>query len=109
MPRKHPRPVPLDDVVRTVERWNSSLSWPAPIDERLNALLKLAVDAGESDALTRSELLAAFVLATPADGERLVELLRLYRRATVRETLVRKPADNDANVIMLSQRHPGRR
>ena len=54
-------------------------------------------------------VLAAFVLATPADGERLVELLRLYRRATVRETLVRKPADNDANVIMLSQRHPGRR
>jgi hypothetical protein len=70
----------------------------------------LAIDAGEQDSLSRSEVLAALVLAARADGEDLVGLLRTYRKATVGQSVVRGADEpKDGNVITLEERRPGRR
>jgi hypothetical protein len=78
---------------------------------RLDALVRLAIDAGEQDSLTRSEMIAALVLVAPADGEQLATLLRTYRKAKVGDALVGANASgsDDSNVVTLTDRKPGRR
>ena len=110
MPRKHPREIPHAEVIRQCEKWPTNIVWPAPIDQRLNGLVDVAIRDGEQDSLSRSELLAALVLAAPIKGEELVKLLRAYRKATVGQSVVKcgdEPAD--ARVIRLAERRPGRR
>jgi hypothetical protein len=110
MPRKHPREIPHAEIVRHCEKWPTNIMWPAPIDMRLSSLVDLAVEAGEPDALSRSELLAALVLAAPADGEKLESLLRAYRKAKVGQAAIRKNDESPGtNVITLEGRRPGRR
>ena len=110
MPRKHPREIRHDEVVRECEKLPTSVMWPAPIDKRLSALVDLAIDAGEPDTLSRSELLAAVVLAAPADGETLSALLRTYRKARAGHAVVGSDARGGrSNVIKLEARRPGRR
>lgn len=106
MPRKHPREISHTEVVRQCEKWPTSIVWPAPIDVRLSGLVDLAVDAGEQDTLSRSELLAALVLAAPADGQQLADLLRAYRKARVARSVIHR---SEADVITLEGRRPGRR
>jgi hypothetical protein len=110
MPRKHPREIPHAESIRHCERWPTNIMWPAPIDMRLSSLVDLAVEAGEQDTLSRSELLAALVLAAPADGDKLASLLRAYRKANVGQSAVRKNDESPGtNVIRLEARRPGRR
>lgn len=110
MTRRRPREIPHAEVIRQCEKWPTSIMWPAPIDVRLSGLVDLAVEAGEQDTLSRSELLAALVLAAPADGEKLASLLRAYRKAKVGQSVVRRhDASLDATVITLEERRPGRR
>ncbi|MEI9937260.1 MAG: hypothetical protein WDO69_08535 [Pseudomonadota bacterium] len=60
--------------------------------------------------MTRSELIAAVLLAAPAEGDALVELLRTYRKAKVLATVVPpRIAGDGADVIVLKDRKPGRR
>ena len=109
MPRRRPIEVTVSELLRDCERWTTNITWPAPIDKRINDLCDAAKDAGEADTLSRGEMVAALVLAAPLDGDRLVELLRTLRKATVRESLVRQPEKDEAKVIVLQQRRPGRR
>lgn len=109
MPRRHRREISLTEVVRQCERWPTNVVWPAPIDERLNGLLDLAVEAGEADSLTRSELIAALVLAAPADGDKLAALLRGYRKAKVCDAVIKAPGQSEGRIITLRDRKPGRR
>ena len=101
------RAIPLDGKIRHAEKWQTNVSWPAPIDERLSDLVDLAVEAGESDTLSRSEILAALVFAAEPSGLLLREQLSSFRTADVREALIRPP--DGPNVIELRVRRPGRR
>jgi len=110
MPRKRPRQIRHNEVVRECEKWPTSVMWPAPIDKRLSALVDLAIEAGEPDTLSRSELLAALVLAAPTQGETLSTLLRTYRKAKAGQAVVSSDVHAGRNnVITLEARRPGRR
>jgi hypothetical protein len=110
MPRKHPREISHAEVIRKCERWATNVMWPAPIDQRLSGLVDLAIDEGEQDTLSRSEMLAALVLSAPGDGEGLVALLRNYRKATVGHSVIRRAHEPEGGtVISLGERRPGRR
>lgn len=106
MSRRTGREIPLEGRVRDTERWPTNISWPAPIDQRLDALRNLAIDAGESTSLSRAELLAALVAAAEPDGAALRGALERYRLASVRDIALNT---EDEDVIILSQRRPGRR
>jgi len=108
MPRKHPRDIHHSEVIRECEKWPTNIIWPAPIDVRLNALVDRAIQAGEPDTLSRSELLAALVLAAPSEGEELTTILRTYRKAKVAQCMTAGSTSN-GNVITLEARRPGRR
>ncbi len=105
--RKRPREIDAAEPLRDSEKWASSVVWPAPIDMRLSALVDIARDAGES--LSRAELLAALILSATADGVELGKLVRAYRTAPVRAALIERAGEPAANVIVLSERKPGRR
>ncbi|MFO0617215.1 MAG: hypothetical protein U0414_31755 [Polyangiaceae bacterium] len=110
MPRRKPRRIDASERLRDSERWPTSIIWPAAIDERLGALVDLAIeDGGEAERMSRAELLAALVLAAPAEGEALSDLLRRFRRAKVADAVVKRPGDPSTKVIMLRDRRPGPR
>ena len=106
MARKRPREIPSSELVRRGERWATSFNWPAPIDAQLDALVELAVEAGESDSLPRTELIAALVASAPTDGSQLRAYLERYRSVTVGEL---SQVDDLEDVIRLKDRQPGRR
>lgn len=77
---------------------------PFPLEERLNQLLQLADDAGQRT--DKTELVAAFLYASPADAEGLEAVLHSYRIASAGDALLAPPADN---VVRLKRRGPGPR
>jgi hypothetical protein len=96
---------PLDADSRVV-RWpekQGAVAWPFPIEAKLDVLLRRAEEAGERT--NRKEVVAALISEFTGDGEDLSELLRRYRRITVRELL-----PQSENVIDMTQRRkPGPR
>lgn len=106
MVRRTKREIPLDSRLRDTERWPTSVSWPAPVDQRLDALREIAIEEGESTALSRSELLAALVTDAPAEGTALRRILERYRLAEVRDVVL---GGSESDVVVLSERRPGRR
>src|SRR5712692_8534917 len=88
--RRHSASINLDQKVRECQMWTTSLTWRAPADARLDQLVAAAKDEGETTS--RSELLAALVAAAPTSGLELGNLLRGYRRMTVRDLLPPQPA-----------------
>ena len=81
----------------------TSVSWPVPVDQRLNELLGefSAVSAGD---ISRSKLLAAIVSATPTSGSELERLVKQYRALTAGEVVLQ-----EAGPIIIPDRRPGRR
>jgi hypothetical protein len=77
---------------------------PFPLEERLNQLLQVAEDAGQRT--DKTELVAAFLYASPSDVEGLESTLRSYRIASASDALLAPPADN---VVRLQRRRPGPR
>jgi hypothetical protein len=61
-------------------RRKTSIEWPADVDERLRALVRLAEQDGALRATSASELLAALVCGQPADGAGLAALITAYRQ-----------------------------
>jgi len=107
MSKKRPREIDASEPLRDSEKWGSSIQWPAAIDMRLDGLVNLARDAG--DSLSRAELLGALVFHAPTDGEDLSRLLRAYRTASVGAALIQGSGEPDPKVIVLAERKPGRR
>jgi hypothetical protein len=81
----------------------TNVSWPAPVDQRLDELLEkfVAFSAGE---ISRSKLLAAIVAATPSTGSELQKLVKRYRALTAGDVVLQ-----EAGPITLRPRRPGRR
>jgi hypothetical protein len=96
------REIAPDEKLRECEVWQTNIRWPVPVDARLNALMELAEDEGES--LTRSDLVAALVCAAPASGAELAKLVKSYRIQRVRDISI-----GEAEVVPLPVRRPGRR
>lgn len=81
---------------------------PEPLHERVEQLCELVYEAGEPRRPSKMEMIAALLLAAPTDPEELVELVRRYGRARVRDTLVQAEATS-ADVINLPDRTSGPR
>lgn len=84
----------------------SAVSWPLPVDRRLDELLERLRRAGERT--TRKELAAAIVFSCPTDAEDLSRALRAYRTATVADALV-SDIPESGNVISIERHRPGPR
>lgn len=78
---------------------------PLALDQRLDALVERAVDAGERT--NRREVLSALLFVTQADGDQLGTMLRLFRRASVGEAVL--DVQPDDNVLAFSRHQPGPR
>ena len=79
------------------------VSWPVPVDQRLDELLVRfgAVSAGD---ISRSKLLAAIVSTTPASGPELEQLVKRYRALTAGDVVLQEDGP-----IIVRDRRPGPR
>ena len=89
--------------IESCPKVQTSVSWPAPVDQRLNELIDefSAVSAGD---ISRSRLLAALVATTPNSGSELEQLVKRYRALTAGEVVLQ-----ETGPIALPDRRPGRR
>jgi hypothetical protein len=100
-----PRRIPSDSPLRDAPEEGIGLTVPAPLSDRINALVDLLDAAGERT--NRKELIAALILAAPPTGDELAGTLRVYRRASVRDALVEP--DRAGETVQLAPRKPGPR
>lgn len=97
-------PLPADQLVRKCPEKQAAVSWPLPVDARLDELLAQAETAGENTS--RKELAAAIIALTRLTDAQLGRLLRRYRKAKVRD-LVSMPEGE--NVVPFMTHKPGPR
>lgn len=98
-------PLDMDKLVSKSGDRQAGISWPLPVDAKLERLLQMARDVGEP---TSRREIAACLLASAdvADGEELAKMLFRYRRMRVRDVL---SAPDDAKVIKFARHGPGPR
>ena len=97
-------PLPADHLVRDCAQKPAAISWPLPVDMRLEGLLAQADAAGENTS--RKELAAAIIASTKLTDAQLGKLLRWYRKVRVRGLLAVPDVDN---VVHFTRRKPGPR
>ena len=97
-------PLAADQLVRDYPEKQAAVSWPLPVDARLDELLAQAEAAGENTS--RKELVAAIIALTRLTDVQLGRMLRRYRRARVRD-LVSLPEGE--NVVPFTKHKPGPR
>lgn len=88
--------------LREHEKHQSNLRWEEPIDRRLLNLVRLAQEAGLN--ASRSEVVAALILAASTDPSELVALIISYRTAEASKVDVQGAAIVDIS----GRRRPGR-
>jgi hypothetical protein len=99
------KPLGMDELVSTYENRQAGISWPIPVDARLERLLQMAREDGEPTS--RREIVACILaLAEVADAVALRTMLSRYRRMRVHELL---SAPDDTNVVAFTQHGPGPR
>jgi hypothetical protein len=84
---------------------SAAVSWPFPVDRRLDQLVELANQAGANTR--RHELVAALVAAATTDGEELLHLVIGWRKRLVRDVVLDVP--QAADVVDIPRYPPGRR
>lgn len=92
------------ELLRNVPEFQVGLSLPGPLSGRLDLLLAIADEAGQPTS--RKELVAALLLAAPADADELARLILRYRRARVADAII---DGENAGRILSPTRPPGRR
>ena len=98
-------PLDIDQLVSKSGDRQAGISWPLPVDAKLERLLQMARDVGEPTS--RREIAACLLaLADVDDGNELSEMLFRYRRMRVRDVL---SAPDDAKVIAFARHGPGPR
>lgn len=100
---KRLQPVDSGTPLRDCPKVQSSVYWPAPTDQRLNALVDLAQEQGER--LSKADLLGALVHNAPQTGETIGALVRHYRGLTAGEVA----RTRTSTVIQIAERRSGRR
>ncbi len=99
------RRIRADAALRDLDEHSVGLSFCDPVSERLAGLAEIAESGGERTS--RKELVAALILAAPADEAHLSSLLWTYRRATADDA--RLDGRASGSDLIVPQRHPGRR
>jgi hypothetical protein len=94
----------VGDTVSSYPDRQAGISWPLPVDAKLEDLLKTARAVGERTS--RREIVAAIIAMAEFDGQKLSELLRRYRLARVGDVL--QPSDT-SNVVRFTYHPPGPR
>jgi hypothetical protein len=97
--------VAVTELLRDTRDKQVSFRWPMAVDQRLDALVARADEAGERT--NRRELIAALIADADRTGEQLGELLRRYRRSRVGEVVL--DADLRDNLVVLASYKPGPR
>jgi hypothetical protein len=97
-------PLRVGDAVSSYPDRQAGISWPLPVDQKLEDLLKAARAVGERTS--RREIVAAIIAMADLSGEELSDLLRRYRLAQVGDVL--QPSDR-SNVVKFTQHGPGPR
>jgi hypothetical protein len=87
--------------IRGLPKVQTVLRWEEPVEQRVVALVHLAEDLAAENT-SKSELVAALVMAAPEDGEAISRLIRTYRRSTMGDALVA-----GAEIVELGIRRPG--
>lgn len=82
-----------------------AVTWPLPIDRRLDQLVERANEAGAGTS--RTELLAAIVAGATVNGHELLQLVVQWRRFSVGDVVL--DVDGEADVVYLPRYRPGRR
>ncbi len=99
------KPLEMEELVSTYSDRQAGISWPLPVDAKLEHLLQLARSVGEPTS--RREIVACILAVFEVDSpEQLSELLREYRRMKVREL---PSASEDSNVVEFKSYGPGPR
>lgn len=99
------RRTPAGAPLRGLEERNIGIALSDPLSARLNALVDLVEETGERT--NRKELVAALILGAAADGGVLSGLVRRYRTATARDTLLEP--DPSVSVLVFRPPPPGPR
>nr|WQM79528.1 hypothetical protein PCFP31_470 [Curtobacterium flaccumfaciens pv. poinsettiae] len=94
------------ELLRTSRDRQVSLRLQLALDQRLDALVERAIDAGERT--TRAEILQALVLDCELDGAELGDRLRHLRTATCGDAVLDHSVPDD-NVLQFLGRKPGPR
>jgi hypothetical protein len=94
-----------DSLLRDAPEEGIGVTVPAPLSDRINALVDLLDAAGERTS--RKELIAALILAARPVSDELADAVRTYRRASVREALTEPERAGDT--VQLAPRKPGPR
>jgi hypothetical protein len=97
--------IAADTPLRSCPERNVGLALCDPISDRLDRLVALA--EGSFDRTSRKELLASLILAAPADGTALVEMLRAYRQSTAEQAGLDEGSTGAP--LTVSDRRPGPR
>lgn len=98
--------VDASERLRTSRDRQVSLRLPLALDQRLDALVARADDAGERT--NRAELLQALILDCSLDGPELGERLRRMRTASCGDAVLDQPVPGD-NVLQFTEHKPGPR
>jgi hypothetical protein len=97
-------PLAAGTLVRDCPAKQAAVSWPLPVDVRLEELLAQAEAAGENTS--RRELVAAIICFTRVTDVQLGRLLRRYRTAMVRDVIY---LPEGKNVVPFTKHKPGPR
>jgi hypothetical protein len=94
----------VQDAVSSYPHRQAGISWPLPVDAKLEQLLDMARAAGERTS--RREIVAAIIAQADFTGEELSDVLHRYRLARVGDVL---QSTDTSNVVNFIHRRPGPR
>jgi hypothetical protein len=89
---------------------NAAITWPVPVDARLDALVELLQHTGGIKT-SRKDLAAAIIMGTKADARRLEAALKAYVKGTVGDAFagLEAPVLDESNVVRFARHRPGPR
>jgi hypothetical protein len=98
-------PIEPDTRLRDCPEDQVALWIPRPLNARLDALVRLAIDGGENT--NRKEVLAALLLDAPSSVAELNRVLLRLRTASARDAVV--PGESEEAFLAERERRPGPR
>lgn len=105
MTTQHGVRLDANEAARQTVPKGAAISWPFPVDRRLDQLVELANEAGANTR--RNELAAAVMAAAPTEAEQLLDLVISWRKLKVHQVVL--DVDSAAQIIEIPRYRPGRR
>ena len=99
--------VELDSLVSACEVRQAGVSWPLPVDHKLDRLLAEA--RAVTERTSRREIVAALIALSDLDGDGVSALVRRYRRTRVQDIAGPGDAGEADNVLKFEHKKSGPR